>query len=388
MKWMRFRVRTNADSEDIIVSAMADIGLYGAQIEDKVPLSGRELEELFIDEAPVPVIADDRGEADLACLNFYVEIPDPSDPAAEGDPGQDPAADGTLRLLVDSDTVTPEEMKARMQEVLDGLRQFSDIGDGTISISVTEDIDWRDNWKQYFHKFFLEDTLVLPSWESMSAEEERRAGHVLHIDPGAAFGTGLHETTQLAVRALKRTIEAAAGEKDPGQHGDLPTLLDIGTGSGVLAILALMYGAGYTVGVDLDPLAVTAAEENRDRNGYSEREMQVYKGDVIGDEAFRGKLLRQCAAGRGMDTQTADPAGNRYDIVIANILPVVLVPLTPVIPELLKEDGTLIYSGILTDRVPEVTEALERTGFRVTGIEELGEWSGLTAVRKEFVTDL
>lgn len=352
MKWMRFRVRTNTASEDIIVSSMEDIGLYGAQIEDKVPLSGRELEELFIDEAPVQAIADDNGEADLACLNFYVEISETEE-------------DGSIRLKIEEggETVTPEEIRERMEGVLEELRQFSDIGDGVISLSVTEDIDWRDNWKQYFHKFFLGDIMVLPSWEEMNAKERERASHVLHIDPGAAFGTGLHETTRLAVQALR---DAVSGMAD-GKADQAPTVLDVGTGSGVLSILALMFGAGQAVGVDLDPLSILAAEENRERNGFSGADFRVFKGDLLGDDAFREEILKQVPAGQ-------------YDIVVANILPVVLVPLTPVVPLLLRKGGTLVYSGILQSKAAEVEAALTKAGFTITGKETLGEWCSLTAV--------
>ncbi len=347
---MRFRVRTNTASEDIIVSAMADIGLWGAEIEDKVPLSGRELEELFVDEAPLPSIADDNGEADLACLNFYVEIAE---------------SDRILLNMGEEGLLTPEDVRERMENALEELRAFSDIGEGTITLSVTEDIDWRDNWKQYFHKFFIDDVLVLPSWEEMSAEDRERAGCVLHIDPGAAFGTGLHETTQLAVRAMRRVIEEQAAKR--------PRILDVGTGSGVLSILALMFGASFAVGVDLDPLAVSAAEENRDRNGFSEDRMKAYKGDLIGDADFRTQMADLPG--------DADGRKDRYDLVVANILPNVLIPLTPVIPSLLKENGTLVYSGILQSKKEEVASALRASGFAVTASEILGEWCSLTAVR-------
>ena len=345
---MRFRVRTNTASEDIVISSMEDIGLYGAEIQDKVPLSGRELEELFIDEAPVPDIADDNGEADLACLNFYVEIADES-------------GDGLKLRDGEGILVTPEEIQSRMRGVLDELRQFSDIGDGTVTVSVTEDIDWRDNWKQYFHRFFIDDVLVIPSWEEMSEEDRKKARHILKIDPGAAFGTGLHETTRLAVKALEKEIIS----------GPAGSVLDIGTGSGVLSILSLMFGAGYAVGIDLDPLAVSAAAENRDRNGFGEDRMTAFRGDIIGDADFRSEILDISGA----------HGGEGYDIVVANILPNVLVPLAPVVPGLLKKDGTLIYSGILQTKAEEVEEALAAAGFKVTEKTDLGEWCSLRAER-------
>ena len=347
-------MRTNAESEDIIVSTMSDIGLGGAEIEDKVPLSGRELEELFVDEAPLPVIEDDNGEEDLACLNFYVEI---------AEPDANRAGDG-LKLIIsnEEEPVTPEEVLTRMREELDSLRQYSDIGEGTVTVSVTEDIDWRDNWKQYFHKFTIDDVLVLPSWEEMGEEDQKSAAYVLHMDPGAAFGTGLHETTKLAVRALRRVIDS----KKAGREAGGLSVLDIGTGSGVLSILSLMFGADFAVGVDLDPLACSAAIENRDRNGYSGKEMDVFQGDLIRDEAFRAKISGVTSG---------------YSIVVANILPNVLLPLTPVVPSLMEEKGVLIYSGILISKADEVILALSQAGFSLQDREELGEWCALTAVR-------
>lgn len=386
MKWMRFRVRTNTASEDIVVSAMADIGLYGAEIEDKVPLSGRELEELFIDEAPVQAIADDDGRADLACLNFYVEIAadkDAAHGAQEASEGDAPAVPPGLMLkLSEEEEITPEALKERMEEALADLKQYSDIGDGTITLSVTEDIDWRDNWKQYFHKFFIDDVLILPSWEQIDEDERRKAAHVLHIDPGAAFGTGLHETTRLAVRGLRRVLdpgaEAGASAASKALSGDkgIPaatdkqaaTVLDIGTGSGVLSILALKFGAGYAAGIDLDPLAVLAAEENRERNALTKEQMCALRGDIIGDEAFRGQVLGLIPSGR-------------YDIIVANILPNVLVPLAPVLPLLMHEESTVVYSGILLTKAQEVTEALTAAGLSVVHKETLGEWCSLTARR-------
>ncbi len=347
MKWVRFRVRTNSASEDIIVSAMTDIGLCGAEIEDRVPLTAGELEGLFVDEVPLKKIEDDTGEADLACISFYAELSD-----------TDSAADSELRVKLGDgeEPALPGETADRMRQVLDELRQFSDIGEGTVTISVTEDIDWRDNWKQYFHRFYIDDVLILPSWEKMDASDRLKAKTVLHLDPGAAFGTGLHETTKLAIRALRRVIDREE------------SILDVGTGSGILSILALMFGAGRAIGVDLDPLAVSAARENRDGNGFDENRMQVVQGDLIGDEGFRQQVL-----------ELGHTVSCGFDVIIANILPNVLIPLASVLPPLLAENGALIYSGILKSKRPEVTEALNAAGFAVTEEEELGEWCSLTA---------
>ena len=187
MKWMRFRVRTNEESEDIIVSYLEDIGLEGAQIEDNAPLSAADKEQMFIDAPELEPDETENGiESGVAYLSFFVEIDDNNMLTVEL-----PNDEGEIEKV----KKTPEEMQAAIREKLDELKTFSDIGDGTISVDVTEDIDWINNWKQYFHKFYIDDILVIPSWEKESAEDEGKANMVLHIDPGTAFGTGMHETT-------------------------------------------------------------------------------------------------------------------------------------------------------------------------------------------------
>ena len=208
MKWMRFRVRTTAEAEDILVSSMQDIGLYGAQIEDHVPLTAREKEQMFVDILP-------EGPADdgSAVLSFFLEE----------------TPDG--RLLVDDVEKKPEDIKREMEEQIHALRQFgADIGDGVVTIEETEDIDWVNNWKQFFHQFWIDDILVIPSWEQPQAEQQRPA-LTFHIDPGTAFGTGAHETTQLCIRQIRKYLT------------DKTRILDVGTGSGILSILSLMLGA-------------------------------------------------------------------------------------------------------------------------------------------------
>ena len=171
MKWLRFMITTNTEAEDILVSDMYDIGLEGAQIEDKLPLTPLEKEKMFVDIPPVA--EEDDG---VAYLSFFVEAPE--------------------------DEAAKEELKARtlesIKEQLEQSHMFMDIGSGEVAVSETEDLDWINNWKQYFHSFSIDDIKVIPSWEEEEAPEE--AGLVLHIDPGTAFGTGMHETTQLCIR--------------------------------------------------------------------------------------------------------------------------------------------------------------------------------------------
>ena len=341
MKWMRFRVRTNEESEDIIVSYLEDIGLEGAQIEDNAPLSAADKEQMFIDAPELEPDEKDTGiEAGAAYLNFFLE--------KEGfDKHGGKYNDEGEYVKVKK---TPEQMQAEIKEKLDELKSFSDIGDGTISVDVTEDIDWINNWKQYFHKFYIDDILVIPSWEKESNEDSEKANMVLHIDPGTAFGTGMHETTQLCIRMLKKYVTSDT------------ELLDVGTGSGVLSILSLMFGAKHAVGTDLDKCAVPAVKENMENNGIAPEKFDMMIGNIIDDKNIQDAV--------GYD---------KYDIVVANILANVLVPLTPVITHQLKTGGIYITSGIINTKEEEVKKAHLDAGLEILEIHHQGDWVSITS---------
>ena len=325
MKWKKFKIKTVTEAEDIIISTLYDIGLEGAQIEDKIPLTAMEKEQMFVDILPEG--PEDDG---IAYLSFFVEEKE----------------DGGLEL--NGEPVTEEQICAQVQEELDGLRMFCEIGEGSIAVDETEDIDWINNWKQYFHQFYIDDLLVIPSWESVKPEDEGRM--VLHIDPGTAFGTGMHETTQLCIRQLKKFITPET------------ELLDVGTGSGILAILSLMYGAKHAVGTDLDPCAVEAVADNMKNNGIEPDQFSMMIGNIISDK------------------EVQDEVGcEKYDIVVANILADVLVPLTPVIVNQLKKGGIYITSGIIDDKETVVTEAVKAAGLEVLEVTYQGEWVSVTA---------
>jgi len=328
MKWMKFKIKTIPDAEDIIISTLYEIGLEGAQIEDKVPLTALEKEQMFVDI--LPESCEDDG---IAWLSFFVE---------EGE-------DGALEVL--GERTTPEVLLKRIQEELEELRQFCEIGEGAVSIEETEDIDWINNWKQYFHQFSIDDLLVIPSWEK--PEAGKAEGLVLHIDPGTAFGTGMHETTQLCIRQLRKYVTTGA------------RVLDVGTGSGILLILSLMFGAGYALGTDLDVCAKEAVEQNCQANGIEPSQYGLILGNLITDSAVQEQVGYDC-----------------YDLVVANILAEVLVPLTPVIVNQLKKGGIYITSGIIDDREGVVTEAVKAAGLTVLEVNHQGEWVSITA-RKE-----
>ena len=318
MKWKKFTVKTITDAEDIIISALYDIGLEGAQIEDKVPLTPLEKEQMFVD-----ILPDGPEDDGIAYLSFFVEESD-------------------------ENPVDTDKMVADIGRELDDLRRFMDVGEGTVLVSETEDIDWINNWKQFFHQFYIDDLLVIPSWEEVRAEDKGKK--ILHIDPGTAFGTGMHETTQLCIRQLKKYITEGT------------VLLDVGTGSGILAIVSLMYGIKHAVGTDLDPCALEAVRENMAANSIAPERFEMMIGNIISNQEVQDKVGYE-----------------KYDIVVANILADVLVPLAPVIVRHLKKGGVFITSGIIDNKEQTVREALEAAGFEVIEATYQGEWVSLTA---------
>lgn len=328
MKWKKFRIKTKTEAEDIIISSLYDIGLEGAQIEDNVPLTALEKEQMFVDI--LPQIGEDDG---TAYLSFFVE---------ETEEGE---------LLVNGEKTTEEQVLDMVNQELESLKEFLDIGEGTIVVDETEDIDWINNWKQYFKQFYVDDILIIPSWEEVKEEDKDRM--IIHIDPGTAFGTGMHETTQLCIRQLKKYVT-----KDT-------VLLDVGTGSGILSIVALKLGASHAVGTDLDPCAVPAVEENKAANQIPDGDFEMMIGNIIDDREIQ------------------DAAGyEKYDIVAANILADVLVPLTPVIVQHMKKGGIYITSGILDVKESVVVEAVKKAGLEVLEVTHQGEWVSVTARKK------
>ncbi len=318
MKWNKFTLKTLAEAEDIVISTLAEAGVEGVEIEDKIPLTESDKQQMFVDILP-------EGPADdgIAYLSFYVEE------------GQD-----------------SKELLDRVKEALEELRMFMDIGECTITESQTEDKDWINNWKQYFHQFYVDDILIIPSWEEVKEEDKDRM--IIHIDPGTAFGTGMHETTQLCMRQLKKYVTEDTD------------LLDVGTGSGILSIAALKLGAKHAVGTDLDPCAISATKENLEANDIPEGSMDVLIGNIIDDPEVQDRV------GYG-----------KYDIVAANILADVLVPLTPVICHQMKKGGIYITSGIIDEKEETVVEAVKAAGLEVLEITHQGEWVSVTARKND-----
>ncbi|MCD7833625.1 MAG: 50S ribosomal protein L11 methyltransferase [Lachnospiraceae bacterium] len=314
MRWNKFTIKTRSEAEDIVIATLAEIGVEGVEIEDKVPLSEEDKKQMFVD-----ILPDGPEDDGIAWLSFYLEE--------------------------DADT---EAILANVRQELEDLRMFLDIGEGSIAVSQTEDKDWINNWKEYFHQFYVDDILIIPSWEEV--RDEDRDKMIIHIDPGTAFGTGMHETTQLCLRQLKKYV---TGQTE---------LLDVGTGSGILSIAALKLGAKHAIGTDLDPCAISAVRENLEANEVPDGVMQVLLGNIIDDQKV------QDAVGYG-----------KYDIVVANILAEVLVPLTPVIVNQLKPGGIYITSGIIEEKETVVVDAVKAAGLEVLEVTHQNDWVSVTA---------
>lgn len=315
MKWKKYTLKTTTEAEDIISSMMMEAGIEGIEIEDKVPLSDRDKEQMFVDI--LPDMPEDDG---TAYISFYLE----------------PETDQEAVL---------DRVRAGLEEIQTwGLS----IGEGTITASETEDKDWINNWKEYFHQFYVDDILIKPSWEETKPEDKDKL--LIQIDPGTAFGTGMHETTQLCIRQIRKYLT------------EKTVLLDVGTGSGILSVISLKLGAKKARGTDLDPCAVDAVRENLEANGISPGSFELRIGNIIDDKEVQDWAGYEC-----------------YDIIAANILAEVLVPLTPVVFRHLKPGGIYITSGIIDDKEELVVKTVKECGFELLEVTYQGEWVCVTA---------
>lgn len=314
MKWDKYTIETMTEAEDFISMMLDEIGIEGIEIEDNVPLTKEEQEGMFIDFPPE--LPKDEG---TSRISFYLP---------EGE-------DHTQQL---------KQVRIGLEE----LRRMVTVGSGTITSSQTEDIDWINNWKQFFQSFYIDDILIKPTWEPLKEEDKDK--FLIEIDPGISFGTGKHETTQLCIRQLLKHLK----------KGD--RVLDVGCGSGILSIAALKLGAKEVVGTDIDEDCMTSTHENMKVNHLDESLGTFYVGNLIDD-----KKLQQTVG------------TEEYDLVVANILADVIIPMAPVIPERLKDGGIFITSGIIDFKEQEVKSAIEKAGFHILEINHQGEWVNITA---------
>ena len=318
MKWNKYSIKTTTEAVDLISCMLSEYGIEGIEIEDNVQLTQEEAKTMFVDF--IPELPPDDG---TARVNFYVDSDE------------------------DDNTILD-----KVKEGLEELRTFTDVVEGTITESQTEDKDWINNWKQYWHTFSIGDLYIKPTWEEVT--EEMKGHPVLSIDPGTAFGTGSHETTRMVIRQLQKYTTQNC------------QVLDVGCGSGILSVVALKYGAAHALGTDLDPNAIIASKENAQQNNINEADLEVIEGNIIDDTEIQDRCGYEC-----------------YDIVCANILADVLIPLSSEITKHMKHGAYFITSGIIDSRENDVADAFRNNPeLDIVEINHDGEWVNITAVRK------
>ena len=249
-----------------------------------------------------------------------------------------------VSFYVEDDGNDQTELLKQVKIGLENLRSMVEVGSGVISSSETEDLDWINNWKKYFSSFTIEDILIKPTWEELK---------------GISFGTGKHETTQLCIRQLLKYIRGNETYTPKEKH---PKVLDVGCGSGILSIVALKLGAREVVGTDLDADCMVSTKENMEVNHLDLNLGTFYVGNLIDDEKLQETVGTE-----------------EYEIVVANILADVIIPMAPVIPARLKKGGYFITSGIIDFKENEVKEAIEKAGLEIVEINHQGEWVNITA---------
>lgn len=318
MKWNKYSLKTTTEAVDLVSNMLMELGIEGIEIEDNVQLSESDIKTMFVDF--LPELPPDDG---AATVNFYIDSEE------------------------DDRTIIP-----KVKEGLKELAEFINIGEGTIEESETEDKDWINNWKQYFKPFVFEGIVIKPTWEEL--DDSMQGKIVVNIDPGTAFGTGSHETTQLVISQLDKYVK----------EGD--ELLDVGCGSGILSVIGLMLGAKHAVGTDLDPNAIVATRENAEINNISMDKIEILEGNIIDDKKIK------------------DAVGyERYDVVAANILADVLIPLSSCITDHMKSGAYFITSGIINTKEEEVVEAFRKNPLlEIVEINHKGEWVNVTARKK------
>ena len=321
MKWIKFTIDTTIEAVDFISSMLSEVGVEGIEIKDNVPLTEEEKNQMFIDILP-KLNSDDNS----AKVSFYLNPSENSD------------------LLL-----------SMVREGLDEIADFVDIGSGNITVSETQDKDWINNWKEFFKPFRIDETIVVkPTWEKLI--DANPDDLIIEIDPGISFGTGSHETTKLGILGMKKYIKT----------GDL--VLDGGSGSGILSILANKLGASKVLGVDIDPIATQTSIENAIVNQIDVLEWKLENINNIPDEAVSfvtGNLIEE----HGIRSYI----GKEYDLVVANILADVIISLSDVIKENMKKDAIFISSGIIYTKEGEVRASLEKNQFTILEVNGMGD---------------
>lgn len=321
MKWTQYTIKTTTEATDMISYTLGELGVEGIEIEDNVPLSEEDIKQLY--DVILPDSLPDDGTA-------------------------------TIRFYRDTDE-NSEEFLQRVNTALDGLRDFMDIGKASVKITETADIDWMNNWKEFFHAFRVSDKLVIkPAWEKdVNINDYKSEDIVINIDPGTAFGTGSHETTKLCMIALESSVKSGYN------------ILDVGCGSGILSIASIKYGAAHALGIDIDEHAIPSTIYNRNINNVTPEQFEIVCGNLLDDVELQEKTGYEC-----------------YDIAVANILANVIIPLSATIGQHIKPGGLFISSGIINTMADKVRDSIVKSGFNIIDTVTLGDWYCFTAQKK------
>ena len=315
MKWNKYRLKTTTQATDFVCGLLIELGIHGMEVEDNVQLSREEKEKQFID-----YLADLPEDDGTAYISFYTEENDSAETVLE-----------------------------QLREKLKEAGSFVDVGEGSIEKSMTEDVDWVNNWKKYFRSFTVNNFYIKPTWEEV--DEAHKGMQMIEIDPGTAFGTGKHDTTQLCMKQLMKYVKA--GDK----------ILDLGCGSGILSIVAKKLGAGAVTMTDIDGAAIAASKENFEVNHISADDVTMIEGNILEDEVMQADFERE-----------------QYDIVVANILADVIIPIAGIVDRFLKQGGVFISSGIIYMKEEEVKESINRNeNLKLIHIEKQGDWRAIMA---------
>lgn len=311
MNWLQVAIETTADGIDAVCNALSEVGIVGFEIEDKDDFNS--------------FLEDNRQSWDYVDEELYNEKQGPT----------------KVKIYIEEDEKAAEKL-ASVKNALESVR-CEKYGSLEIKIENLAQEDWENNWRQYFKPLYVGDNIVIkPHWEEV---EDADGKLIFEIDPGMTFGSGQHETTRMCVEALEKCVH----------KGD--RLADLGCGSGILSVIALLLGAERAYAVDIDPNCEKIAYENAALNNVGRDVYTVECGNVLTDTKLCEKL-----------------ASEKYDIVVANIVADVIIPLAEKVRLFMKEDARFICSGIIDFRRDDVKEALEKNGFEILEEKHDGDW--------------
>lgn len=324
MKWNKYRIKTTTEATDYVCGLLMGLGITGVQVEDNVQLTEEEKAQQYVD-----ILADLPEDDGTAYISFYTTV------------------DRHTGELND------EELLEQIRNDLKEASKFMNVGEGSIEHSTTQEEDWINNWKKYFKSFTCGDFYIKPTWQKRESEYD--SYKMIEIDPGTAFGTGKHDTTQLCIKNLCKYVK-------PGDK-----VLDLGCGSGILSIVAKMLDASRIDMNDIDEAAVKASKENFEMNHLSLDNVNVACENVIDDEAAKAKYEEE-----------------KYDVVVANILADVIIPIAGFVDKFLKPGAIFISSGIIYMKEDDVKKAIEENGnLEVVEVTKQGDWVSIVAKRKD-----